>query len=202
MTLEAYNIVRRYKLALTIPRPSYLPPEVRGKDPLVPEGTDLAIWTWEDKGRVYGIAFQGKSNKPLWNYTFRSEDQRKRTIEDLIESRRRTLKNKSLQQEERKTYQHPYKVDDILETSYGYDETHVQFYQVIELRGKMIIIRPIASKTVREEKSADYVIADKDSFTGPPVKVLPTLRGVKVDGHSASLWDGKPVYETASGWGH
>ncbi len=205
-SVQASNLVNRFKKAyspsVTIPRPAYLPPQVRGTDPMVPEGTDLAIWLWEENGKPYGIAFQAKSNKPLWHFSFRNEAERDRRVQQTIDSRKLTLKRKEDELKERREFRHPYKEGDILYTSWGYDETHIDFYQVTGLRGKMVLVRPIASKSVKEEKGVDYVSAAKDHFTGPAVKVLPTPNGVKIDGHSASIWDGKPKYETAMGWGH
>jgi hypothetical protein len=169
---------------------------------MIPEGTDLAIWTWEENGKPYGIAFQAKSNKPLWHFSFRNEADRDRRIKQTVDSRKLTLERKKKELTERREFKHPYKEGDILYTSGGYDETHVKFYQVTDLKGKMILMRPVASKIVREEQGADYVEASKGHFTGPAVKVLPTPNGVKVDGRHATIWDGKPKYETAMGYGH
>jgi hypothetical protein len=171
-------------------------------DPMVPEGTDLAIWLWEENGKPYGIAFQAKSNKPLWHFSFRNEAERDRRVKQTIDSRKLTLERKQKEQQERREFKHPYNEGAILYSSWGYDETHINFYQVTDLKGKMVLVRPIASKTTKEEKGADYVSAAKDHFTGPAVKVLPTPNGLKIDGHYATIWDGKPKYETAMGWGH
>ena len=90
-SVQASNLVRRFKEAyspsVTIPRPAYLPPQVRGMDPMVPEGTDLAIWLWEENGKPYGIAFQAKSNKPLWHFSFRNEAERYRRVKQTIDTK-------------------------------------------------------------------------------------------------------------------
>lgn len=190
------------------PREFYLPPEARGTKPLTPEGTDLAIWLWEGTGRdgrekPYGIAFAGKANKPLWHYSFRSESERARTVEETIKSRRRTVEYKQKQQEERRNFEHNMKVGDILYSSWGYDQTNVNFYEIVDLRGKDIILREIAKKTSRESRGADYVVPIPGKYVGSPIKRRPTGRGVKIDTVSRAYpWDGKPKYETATGWGH
>ena len=191
----------------TVPRPSYLPPEVRGKDPIVPEGTDLAIWTWEGetaRGPVYyGIAFAGKANKPLWNYSFRSEAGRQQQIEETIASRRRALDFKQKKLEERRNFQHGLQVGDILSASWGYDQTNVNFYEVVDAGEKEVTVREVAQKTVREERGADYVVAVPGKYVGPALRRRPSAYGIKVtDSQRARKWDGKPEFQTASGWGH
>lgn len=190
-----------------LPRAFYLPKEVREKTPMTPRGTDLAIYTYEVEGVPYGIAFQGKAQKPLWNYRFRSEDHRSKEIKKTIENRKRTLADKAKKLEERRKFQHGFKVGDILYSSWGYDQTNVNFYQVTKLIGKMIEIREVASKVVREERGADYVVPVPNRFVGKALKKKPSGVGgrpsVKINSYmNAYPWDGKPKYETASGWGH
>lgn len=196
------RVASRCMEAMVLPRTFYVPKEHRDEPPMVPEGTDLAIWVWDEGGRPYGVAFAGKSNKPLWNYRFRDDAQRQRTIDEATKSRRLTLENKTKKVQERRDYKHPYKVGDIFDTSWGYDQTNVDFYQVVEVRGKVLIIRKVSEVTDHESQGAEYVVPAKDSFIGPPMRILPTSSGVKIDGHYGSLWDGKPVYQTAGGWGH
>lgn len=188
--------------AIVFPRNTYVPKEHRDEPPMTPEGTDLAIWIWDENGRPYGIAFAGKSNKPLWNYRFKDDAQRQRQIDESIKSRKLTKEYKDKKIQERREYQHSYKVGDIFDTSWGYDQTNVDFYQVVEVRGKVLIVRKISEKTDSEHQGAEYVVPVKDSFIGDPIRILPTSSGVKIEGHYGSLWEGKPVYQTAGGWGH
>lgn len=197
-----HRVASRCIEAIVFPRNTYVPKEHRDEPPMTPEGTDLTIWTWDEGGRPYGVAFVGKSNKPLWNYRFKDDAQRQRTIDEAIKSRKQVKEYKDKRVQERREYQHPYKIGDIFDTSWGYDETHVDFYQVVEVRGKVLIIREIAQKVDHETQGAEYVVPDKDSFTGKPIRIIPTSSGVKIDGHYGSLWDGKPKYQTAAGWGH
>jgi len=192
-----------------MPRESYLPQQARGKDPILPEGTDLAIWPYEvetDKGiKYYAIAFAGKQSKPLWHYAFRSEADRDRSIKETIASRKSVLEDKNRKLQERREFKHEFNVGDILDSSWGYDETHVDFFEVIEILGsQMVAIRQIGGKVVKEERGADYVVPVPSSYHGPVLRrrVSPG-HGVKINSYSwASKWDGKPKYQTAFGYGH
>jgi hypothetical protein len=209
------NIVSRFKCLASstsreagvpgrfhVPRSFHLPPEVRDKDPITPEGTDLAIWTWESNGKPYGIAFSGKANKPLWNYRFLSEADRARRIEETIAGQRTRLKMKEDRQQERREFKHESDVGDIYYTSWGYDQTNIDFYEVVEVRGKVLLVRKIAEKSTGGHEATDYVVAVPGKFTGPVKRVRPSGQSFTIDGHSASKWDGKPKYQTAFGYGH
>jgi len=183
----------------TFPRETYVPKEVRDQPPMVPEGTDLAIWSYEVQGVPYGICFVGKQSKPLWNYRFRNEAERQRRIDETVKDRKSALESKQKTLQERRDYQHDHKVGDIFRTSWGYDETHVEFYEVTEVRGKDLILREIAKDIVKTDDMGTYqsVIGVPGRFIGPPQRVRPNPHGsLRVDGHHASKWDGRPTSET------
>jgi len=202
------RVASRYLEAVRLPtlpsRSLYIPSHLRGGERAVdPEGTDLAIWTWEDTGKLYGVAFQGKSNKPLWYYGLKTEAARQRKVEETIADRKSQLKFKEERLQERKNFQHDIKVGDIFYTSWGYDQTNVNFYEVVALKDKAVVVREVASKTVREDRGVNYVVAVPKAYVGPPMTKIPQ-RGnyLKIGDQHAQRWDGKPKYETAFGFGH
>lgn len=191
-----------------MPRPAYLPEEVRGQDPMVPEGTDLAVWTWEAAGGFYGIAFAGKAQKPLWHYRFRNEAHRDRQIRETTESRRQSLDSKRQKLDERRTFQHGLQVGDILVSSWGYDQTNVDFYEVVSVTEREVGIREIAGKVIRNDGSgSESVMPVPGAYEGPVKRKRPGGSGGHVyirltSFSSARKWDGKPAHQTAFGWGH
>lgn len=58
------------------------------------------------------------------------------------------------------------KVGDIFYSSWGYDQTNIDFFQVVELKGsQMVKVREIAQTTVRTETAmSEYVKPVKDAF--------------------------------------
>lgn len=214
----ASRFVREIEAArFEMQREHYLPPEARTEKPLIPEGTDLEIWTWDGKRKVpgggeapvfYGAAFAGKANKPLWHYAFRSQSNRIEEIRKTIEIRKQYLETKKKQQEEKNNFVHGLKVGDIMVCSWGYEQTNIDFYQVTEVRGKNVIIREIASKIVEGQGSpTERVTAVPNHFIGEPMTKRPggTTGHPSVKVHSfasAHLWDGKPEYQTGAAFGH
>jgi hypothetical protein len=197
----------------TLPRGSYLPKnnatlmERKG----TPEG--LQIWTWEDIGRngspVYlAGAWAGKADKPMWYHTFRDINGQERQIQDTVKLYQDLVDAKRKRLEDQKNFAHGLQIGDILVSSWGYDQTNVDYYQVTRLYGKAIGIREIGKKYLSSDGSgSDKVAPDQGAFVGPEMKKIP--RGgyggasVKINSFaSAHKWDGQPDRQTSSGWGH
>jgi hypothetical protein len=202
----AQRVAARFMEALVIPREYHLPDSVRGMPPVVPEGTDIAAWKYERNGVPYGIAFMGKSNKPVWHYRLRNDAEFDKILNELADRRREYLKSKQDEQNERKNFLHDVKIGDIYSTSWGYDQTNIDFYEVTAIKGKVVEVREVAKKDVSEagDRGYDRVIAVPGRYVGPVIRVLPRppSGSFKVEGHYASKWDGKPQHQTASGYGH
>lgn len=183
----------------------YVSPKFSDKIEVVyPDDTDLEIVTYEQAGQLYGVAFQGRARKPLWYYSFRTNAQREKSVKDTIAARKRHLEYKEEQKRKRREFQHSLQEGDFLYTSWGYDQTNVEFYQVTKVIGKMVEIREVAQKVVKSSPPQDYVVPVKNKFIGSKMKKkVGTGDRVKIESYShASKWDGKPKYQTSFGWGH
>lgn len=188
------------------PREFYLPKALRGTEPTYhnPEGTDLDFWFYEASGAPCAIAFQGKGQKPLWRTRFRNDVERQRYVDETITNRTRGLAAKGERAATRKAFRHTLAVGDVIYTSWGYDQTNVDFYQVVGVKEQSVVIRKIGGCTTEHgEGGSDRVAAAKGEFIGPPmIKRVAEGNEVKVGNHYAHPWSGAPVYQTASGWGH
>jgi len=182
----------------------WLPENIRGTSPNVPsENTDLEIWTYEVAGKPYAIAYQGKSSKPLFYSLFRSEEQRRNTIQNAINSRKSAIESKALRRKERSEYQHTLKVGDILYSSWGYDQTNVDFYEVVGVSGKAVAIREIEQRVVEGNDFTERVAPMPRKYIGPVLKKIPRDNFVRLNSFSiARLWDGKPKTQSGPYGGH
>ena len=94
----------------------------------------------------------------------------------------------------------PVKVGDIFYNSWGYDQTNIDWYQVVSLTksGKSVKIRPIAGKIKESGFMSGTTTPKKGKFTGPAVTkrigihngepYLPSKYGW------TGLWDGEPKH--------
>ena len=170
-----------------------------------PDNTDLEILTYTNEdGNFIGVAFQGRSKKALWHYRFNSESRLEQRIDAAVDSRRQTLERKEQEKRERREFKHSLSEGDFLYTSWGYDQTNVNFYQVTKVIGKMVEIREVAKKVVKSSPPQDYVEPVKNRFIGPKMKKKVGMGdSVKIKSYAhASKWDGRPKYQTSLGWGH
>ena len=99
--------------------------------------------------------------------------------------------------------------------SWGYDQTNIDYYKLVELKGKcMGKIVPIGAKTISSNPPQEMVVPDPDYIREWDVllgdgasdgkwKKL-TTNGFSMKGHyHASPCDADTArYETSSGWGH
>ena len=110
-------------------------------------------------------------------------------------------------------------VGDVLVSSWGYDQTNIDFWRVVSLTasGKSARIMPVAQRVVDYSKGSERVVPGDGvqrlrGDQGPSTSLirwyghgagLAWCVGVPV-GHknTARLWDGRPVHQTAAGWGH
>ena len=103
---------------------------------------------------------------------------------------------------------HKLNVGDVLYCSWGYDQTNIDFYKVIEKIGKnkvKIIELNNHFNHIDNDCGTDKVSAGEiKKGAEPMIKVVNSLyNSVSVYSFaSASLWDGKPLYQTNSHFGH
>lgn len=107
------------------------------------------------------------------------------------------------------------KVGDVFYSSWGYDQTNVDFYKVVAKTKARIKVVKVSKIRDEGESGCDHVRPDKTGEFGEVMTKIvraSTWRSdfdPKADAYfhlnsysNAHRWDGTPKYETASGWGH
>jgi hypothetical protein len=109
------------------------------------------------------------------NYRYNKPERILQVLTDFIASEKSWIKRKedekNLKQQKRKEMVNPYKVGDILYSSWGYDQTNVDFYQVTKVGDKSVWVRPIAGEYVPDTQGHDSsnVRPIKDDFRGEEI---------------------------------
>jgi|TARA_R100001530_G_scaffold10633_2_gene10490 hypothetical protein len=142
----------------------------------IPEGfkvlkeTPLAV-VYGDRENLKAIAYKGKSKKPIWYYRFQKPENLDKKINELFERLENWEDMKKQRRIERKKNVLDIKVGDILYSSWGYDQTNIDFYQVIEKKGSTFVIREISQKgsNYMSHGMACDVQPVRDSFIGDPI---------------------------------
>lgn len=206
-------------MKFTLTRESYLP-EVRTKIEFNDARFEAYVGERKSPSGSYptGTVFVGKAVKPSYHYRFKTSEDAENAVRGYVTKMQGVLKARAeakIKRRAERNVAHTFKVGDILVSSWGYDQTNINFYQVVGLKGKLSVeIREIASKVVDNAISVDYVVAVKDSFIvegwrsrerggKPMIKRVIADNYVKISSYEyAYRWDGKPRQETAMGWGH
>ena len=116
--------------------------------------------------------------KQIWGYRFRDNEQMLNFIcenyETQIKMKERKQAEKLAKKEKIKKELQDVKVGDIFLCSWGYEQTNVNFYKLIELKGTKGVFQEIGYNHVRETSwcSADVEIDETQIIGEPFVKML------------------------------
>lgn len=155
----------------------------------------------------YGfIAYSGKRTKPDMYYIYPNLAQREEAISHYLKNIKSHEEWKQKCKDNRILKTNPVKVGDIFYTSWGYDQTNVEFYQVLEVKGQFAQIRQICCSYDETGFLSGNKTALKNKFVknAEPMrkKVLTNDGGNSVyfsisDCQTAWQWDGRPKYSSS-----
>lgn len=139
--------------------------------------------------RLIAIGYYGKSEKPAFHFRFRSAEARAEHVKKWFERMAAAAAAKVERKEQRKAdlaKPHKLVVGSILKASWGYEQTNVDYYEVVALVGKRSVdIRPIGSGNVAspdEEMHGDrgYCVPVPGNFTGEKIRKQVSVSGDSV----------------------
>jgi hypothetical protein len=185
-----------------LPLTRYIPP---GSVKVASKQSDAVAYVFTNsKGRPAAVGYAGKSAKPLFHFYFANEAARERRVREFFDGQAATKAYKANRAAERKAklaQGHKLQLGHILKSTWGYDQTNVDFYQVTALIGtRMVEIRQISAVSDQTGWATGNCTPRLDSFKGEAFRKLVNEDGVSVKIESfawASLWDGRPANWTA-----
>lgn len=151
----------------------------------------------EIKDKFSLVVFGPKGFNPIIRYFFR-------TFADRAEYAAKYQNDIDTQVEREKVYEirrnlekDKIQISAILYSSWGYEQTNIDFYQVIDRRGVWVTLQQIGQiKNYDYTANSGNCIADPETKKGEPFKKKITNYGyIKLCSYStASIWDGRPLY--------
>ncbi len=121
--------------------------------------------------------------KVVFNYYFKTEESREQYIANFITNEERSElaanERKAAKMKAQEELVNPFSVGQVLYDSWGYEQTNIDFFQIVEVGKKSVKIRPISQKLVKEAGwLCEYVAPAVDVFTGEAkTKVLKVCVG-------------------------
>lgn len=116
--------------------------------------------------------------KQMFYYSYRNEERMNKHIQEMIEfytkCETERIERKQAKKEARKQLKASdfYKVGDILEYYWGYDQTNIDFFQITEVNEKSIKIREISGHSTYKKgysSMSAFTAPNKDDFTGKEI---------------------------------
>jgi hypothetical protein len=173
----------------------------------------LSLHSKNASGEVYvssdgchAIGFVGKRGKPAFNYSFKTAERMTSFAKDWLDRAEATEQNRREQKRRRKEEQRTaaeqlagaLSPGAIVYSSWGYEQTNVDFYQVLRRSGRVVVLRRIAGE-MKESTGAmsGYVSAIKDAFSDShPEEIRTVIRSgeLSIGDYSARLWAGDPKF--------
>lgn len=164
---------------------------------------DAVVYVSPD-GQPRALGYVGTAGRPAFNFRFNSEAHRESYLTTWLANQRAAAARRVQRMEERKTAVHTLVEGDIVYSTWGYDQTNVDFYQVVRVVSeKTVQVRQIAKETVETGFMSGKATPLKDQFLADSPAVSRRASGQRVSkvdrDHGASKWDGQPV---SCSWGH
>ena len=118
-------------------REFYIPEQYTEKREGPTKGTEIFLFT-DKKGRPCAKGFRGRAQKTTFNYFYANEGRREDSIARWIDGE---TKEANIKQERRDRLNKPHslKIGDILCSSWGWEQTNVDFYEVTTLPSKCFV---------------------------------------------------------------
>jgi len=160
------------------------------------EDVNAVVYVYEHNQRFYAKAFQGRRSKPDFHYYYRSAEQRDQKVNEFLTSVKASQDAKRKRRMERQNFRHTLREGDILANSWGYDQTNVDFYQVVEVSAKSVGIMEIAQHVEYTTSMSGTAIPCPNTFVDewPCRKTVQPGNLLKMKFGYATPWDGKPRY--------
>lgn len=186
----------------TVKKERYIPPGYVLS--YIHEATEFVVYQQEKEGRLYGIAFSGKSANPAWHYKFKSQESLSKLIEETVaglEAHKAAVKARRAQ----RFAPHGLKGGEVFRSSWGWEQTNVEYYQVVSVKGQMVELREIAQERQEQSFMAGECAPLPGVFIGEPIKRRVSMAGsvpkVKIHQSSTAYLEkpiqviaGAPVY--------
>lgn len=157
------------------------------------------------KDGISAIGYSGKSTRSDFYFKFQSAVRRDEYIKEYFDKKKKELTEKEARTKLVSEFRHELVVGDVIYHSWGYDQTNIDFYEVVAVpSGKTVKIRAIASKIVSGShfEMSGQVVAVAGQFTSEDVllkKVKPGYRSAAKEDliihfqcGIGCVWNGKP----------
>ena len=156
---------------MKLSREAYLPKPGSGFLKVESKTSSAIIYYHPKKNQAMG--FQGRQSAPAWNYLFKN---RPIMMDHITKWFANVEKSEKFRQDQKKVKQesvvnHEFRIGSVLMRMWGWEQTNVNFYEVVRLVGKQtVIFREIAQERVEDEWMQGTCVPVKGQYIGAEEK--------------------------------
>jgi hypothetical protein len=129
-----------------------------------------------------------------FNYYFRTAERMAEFLKDFIENEKKVIEIKETRKLEAKKRKQALvddvKVGDLFVSTWGFEQTNVDFYEVVEKKGATVTVREIAAARVEGSEyphgMADEVVPVKGKYIGEPMKKRLNAYGFNINSFASA----------------
>jgi len=165
--------------------------------------------------QVNVIAWTMKKRVPVWQYLFKNAAAAEKCCVELVENVRIREERKKAEENDRKAKKKAFKaadfwqVGDVVYTSWGYDQTNVEYYQITAVLPKSVKVRQISvNSSDHGQPGGGKIQPRRYEFVGPEYACPCDQNGRFSAGpcwnkpkpqfrHTAYKWNGRAVYTSS-----
>jgi hypothetical protein len=162
---------------------------------------------------LVAVGYVGKRSKSEFNYRFKDEAARDAYVAKFLANQKAWAEQKAMEKAvkaaKRKSWVPDLKAGDILYGSWGYDQTNVEFVQVLEVKGKRALVQEVMHANESDVgyggMAANVVPRPGEFMQGDSFKAVWKPLLMSYDGTTRikwhdycwlSKWDGRPKYKS------
>lgn len=180
-------------------REFYVP---KGAVKVTPKSGGVVFYLYQNsRDKPTCMCFVGRAQKPSWTFFYSSVEARAKAMQRQVEAVAAHA-DMIAKRKEARSKPHSWEVGLILKGSWGYEQTNVDFFEVVEVLGPhMVMIQKIGSQSATDDPAgfssmSSHVVPDLDS-RGEKYRVKVSQGSCNSPVHGTlSPWSGKPAYSS------
>jgi len=132
----------------------------------------FGIEVFVDAARNCALGFSGRRNKADFNYRFGNAERMNAYVAEYVQGVKDAAERKAQRRAEKLAANRNAQVNvgDIFKASWGYDQTNIDYYQVVAVKGMSIEVREIACQSQETMAMQGVCVPAPNSFIGETMK--------------------------------
>lgn len=120
------------------------------------------------------VAYTAKGKKPFIHTRYKTVERMQEVVKSQIaaenQNHEQSIISKQQDKENLEAFRNSIKEGDIFYTSWGYEQTNVEFYQVVSVKGSFCEVREVAKLSYDHNSMSGKVAPKPNVFIGEPVR--------------------------------